>query len=811
LLLFSTLLQASDNGVVKGVVLDTLGQALPGTQATLSATGSEAPPLMLVCDVQGAFEFTGLADGSYALHVSLPGFQEQTVNVDIAGGPPIAVEIVLDLAVLSETVTVYAEVKKLVEVETPSGEAEVEEDVLLYAPLVEENYDNALPLLPGVVRGPNGLINMNGARSNQSGFRLGGADVTDPLTGETTFSPPLEAVESLEVFQNTYTAEYGRVASGTIDALTRAGGDEWKYQVHNMFPRFRFDGVTIHGVDKFAPRVQVGGPLVPDKLFISQSFTYFFQRSRVKDLKDALGFAFSEEILEGVSALTRLDYQVNPRHRLTGILSLSPTDIDSVGISTLQSFEASPDLETRGFNAVVTEQAILGKSILETQVSVQKFDVDVRPKSGETAVVTVTGNFDNYFNHLDRDSLQVQWRQSFLTPMRNRLGDHSVKIGYDVLYSDYDGIDASLPVDVLRADGSRFQGIDWSGSPEGGASNTQYAAFLQDRWRPSRRLQLDLGLRYDHERIAKEHHVAPRASFSLSPSASEKTVFKGGAGLFYDKLFLNIDDYRRRQRRVETPFGPDGVTPSGPALVFQNTVEGGEIDVPLSKNWNLEVDRSINRTLAVRVKYSERHGSNESIIDYLPSGPNGPELRLSSRGRSRARELEVTARTRWGSQNELIFSYAYSKAEADLNDFVSVFGNRRSAILVPNEFSLQPFNAPHRFLSWGLLQVPKNVIFSYVLEVREGFPFTIVDESQQPVGGRNRGGRFPSLATLDVRFDKLVKLHINDWSARIGFQIFNVLDRFNPRDVQNNLASPIFGTLTNTVDREFRLKFILVF
>lgn len=53
----------------------------------------------------------------------------------------------------------------------------VGEKVLNTAPNKDERFDSVLPLIPGVVRGPDGLISMEGTRASQGGSLLNGANV----------------------------------------------------------------------------------------------------------------------------------------------------------------------------------------------------------------------------------------------------------------------------------------------------------------------------------------------------------------------------------------------------------------------------------------------------------------------------------------------------------------------------------------------------------------------------------------------------------------------------------------------------------
>ncbi|MGH9158691.1 MAG: hypothetical protein ACRD2X_01725 [Vicinamibacteraceae bacterium] len=47
--------------------------------------------------------------------------------------------------------------------------------------------------------------------------------------------------------------------------------------------------------------------------------------------------------------------------------------------------------------------------------------------------------------------------------------------------------------------------------------------------------------------------------------------------------------------------------------------------------------------------------------------------------------------------------------------------------------------------------------------------------------------------------------------ARVGLQFFNLTNHFNSRDVQNNAGSPTLREFANSVDRQVRLKFVLLF
>ena len=78
-----------------------------------------------------------------------------------------------------------------------------------------------MPLIPGVLRGPSGEINMSGARASQSATELNGADVTDPVTRTTQINLPTETVSSVQVLTSPYDTQYGGFAGAVSTVETK--------------------------------------------------------------------------------------------------------------------------------------------------------------------------------------------------------------------------------------------------------------------------------------------------------------------------------------------------------------------------------------------------------------------------------------------------------------------------------------------------------------------------------------------------------------------------------------------------------------
>src|SRR6202030_4318408 len=128
----------------------------------------------------------------------------------------------------------------------------ISQSVVEKAPNQEEKIDSLLPLVPGVVRGPDGRINMKGAQSTQAGWLVNSANVTDPATGDQAINLPIDVVSSVQVISNPYDPEYGKFPGAISSVETRSGSlQKFHVSVQNLIPRARDRDGHIVGIGAF--------------------------------------------------------------------------------------------------------------------------------------------------------------------------------------------------------------------------------------------------------------------------------------------------------------------------------------------------------------------------------------------------------------------------------------------------------------------------------------------------------------------------------------------------------------------------------
>lgn len=807
-ILFASAVAFAQSGSIKGkVVADIPDQKriLPGVTVSLSGERLGEKKLQTVSDNEGVYSFPGLIAGDYVVTVEFEGFKKYEKTLSIQIEATVEHDILLHPVPLSESVTIKEDRTDAVKTESTTPSV-ITTEALRDAPLIDQKFQDALPLLPGVVRGPDGNLNIKGTRPSQSGILVSSLNVTDPVTGAPAIELPLEAVDTIQVHSNPYSAEFGKFTGAVTTIETRSGSNDLRYLFTGVLPRPRWRDGSLFGIGAATPRIAVGGPIKKDKLFFFQSVEYRFVRTNVPSL-ETLDERQRDIQRESFDSFSRIDYVVNKNNRLTGSFSIFPQKIDYFNLNTFNPSDTTANFHQRGWFLAFNEQATFESgALLQSSFSVKQFDGDIFGNSAAPYLITPDRNFGGWFDRQHRDSRRYELLELFnFAPLKWR-GTHAFKTGLNVSRTSFDGTDRSSPVRIQRADGTTHQLIEFAGAGELERQQTELSTFLHDKWIVNTRVVFDLGLRYDRDSVGKNNNVAPRLGFAFTPTNSDRTVLRAGIGIFYDKIPLNVGSFDQFQSLRITTFANDGVTPiDGPRLLLNTAPE--DLENPYSLAWNLQVDHQVNNRLLLRLGYEERNTRRDFVLE-----PSEDALLLQNNGRSRYRELQAVARFRFQEGRNIFLSYVRSQARGNLNDFNTYFGNLKHPVIRPDEYGKQPFDAPNRLLFWGDFALPYDVVATPVVDWHSGFPFSLLNEEQDFVGPRNEGGRFPQLLTFDLLVTKglTIRFRGKKYKGRAGFTVFNITNHWNPRDVQNNLDAQQFGTFYNSPDRSVRLKFEFV-
>jgi len=794
--------RSATSGSIRGDVFTTTQNGepavLPGARIVLHGLINKETE----SDAQGAFAIEGLPPGMYDIEASAPGLNA-VLAVEVKPGEASFLPIELTMAAVESSVTVSA--NDVPTIEEPAEKNTITQSVVEEAPNQNEKIDSLLPLVPGVVRGPDGRINMKGAQATQAGWLVNSANVTDPATGGQAINLPIDVVSSVQVISNPYDPEYGKFTGAVSSVETRTSNlEKFHLSAQNFVPRARDRDGHIVGIGAFTPRVTLTGPIVKDRLAFTQSFEYRFVRTPVESLP-ALQ---RDSKLESFDSFSQFDLKINEKQTATLSVAVFPQKLDYLGLNTFNPQPSTPNLHQRGYQISAQHHFVFASgALLSSQVAYESFDADLFANSADPYRLLVETTEGGFFNQQNRDTDRVEWQEMYQSSTKHLYGTHQLKAGFDFSHSSYDGHQELLPVDIVGIGGLPLERIDFSAATNFSVHQNEFAWFLGDQWTPSSRITFDFGLRFDRDSVTDSTHAAPRAALTVALTNDRKTLLKAGAGLFYDRVPLNAPAFPRFPDRTILTFDPAGAVLS--SVPYSNVINGA-LQNPRSETWNVEVDRQVMDRLLVRVAYQQRNTVHDLFVEPVTS-PNGSFLSLDSRGRDFYREFQITGRYQIG-HHTLNASYVRSKATGDLNDFNQFFGNNPQPVIQANARGPLPFDVPNRFLAWGEFIAPWKVTVLPVWDIHTGFPYSVVNETRDFIGLRN-DQRFRRFNSVDFQALKEFSIPFRgkEHKVKAGFGVFNLFNSFNPRDVQNDVDSSRFGQFFNGPNRTFRGKFVFGF
>jgi len=801
---------------LKGMVVSGNGSPIAGAVCSLKGIGLQAEGIGVTTNERGEFDFPGLEPGEYDLVcVAVGHLPASEAGLKVATENPTLLQIVLpESQKLRQSVEVHESATPLATENTPST-GHVNTQQLSTLPLVHEEFLAALPLVPGVVRTPDGKINIKGSEEGQSMLLVNNTEMVDPITGSYSIDLPPDAIESLDVSKTPYNAEYGHFSGGLTTVVTKPPSDKWDFQLYDVVPSFRFEEGHLSGVDGNSPRIRFTGPLNSNHLTMSESLTYFMHKQIVRGLP----WPHDQTIYQGVNSFTNFQYVVSSQHLITFNLHIFPDRQEWADIDSLVPQTASSNYGQRGFSVGIQDRRVFDSGGLASATfQYTRFSSYGHGQGIADMQVTPNGWGGNFFNAYTRTADQGEARETYQFPRREWHGKHELKVGGDGVYRTFGGISRSMPVNVLRLDGTLAEQITFSGPGLLSAHDLEMGVFIQDHWALGDRFALDSGLRFSGQTLGSAAAISPRLGFEYAPGKNNRTILRGGAGVFYAGMPLLGGSFTDNPDRMITLYNLQG-NPLGLPVTLQNVyahVDNQKIQIlppgedlestPYNVTWNLELDRELGSRVTLRFSYLASRTYDLFVVGPQQLPGTSPLLLMTNTGGSRYQEFETTVRYRTNRYTDVDFSFVHSSARGDLNVLSQVYVPFEEPVIRPNFFSALNSDIPNRFLTWGQFKIPWKITASPVLDLHTGYPYSAVDVLQNYVGQPN-SLRLPTFLSLDLKLGKDFRIPFLPWvrkhTLRGAIGAYNVTNHLNPRDVYNNVTSPYFGHFAGPQHRTY--------
>jgi hypothetical protein len=829
-----------------GRVVDAQLAATPGASVTVRSL-STSTTWMATSDDGGRFAFAMLPPGEYGVEVSLSGFvtwRAEAVTLQV--GQERQLDVQLLIGNVQQDVVVRGDTRPLntvVDGVLPAPRIESlplnGRNFLELAMLVPGNAPTPVfdPTKTNSV-----LVSSAGQMGRGGNITIDGQDNNDDVVGGPLLNLPIDAVQEFQIATNRFGADLGRSAGSVINVVTRSGTNA----THGSAAIFaRDDGwtavpATLENADESAPfdRQQFsgafGGPLRRDRVFWFGAGEFRYQDGAVMvGTRDTTTRTITRSfapapLRDGLWSL-RLDTGGSASRFMVRYAGEWATDTAASALERAIGSATQRQEATNRFNSVLGTWTTAPRSTFVNALSgsVSTFLNDTVP--------VATGPQLTFPSLQDGASFRMPQatEQTRLQIANNATwvrGAHSIRAGGELqrvlsslslgvfqqgrieLVEDFPSFDHTgdgriddndLLFAVTLRSGKPTQSLDLDE-----VNNTHVAGFVQDDWSVSSRLQLNAGMRYEidtdvnnqsragelnpivqpfvtGDRKRDLNNLGPRVGFAWSSGGQHNLLLRGGYGIYYDRIVLQIQtlerglDGRALPNEVRAgnvffldpntgrlpPFAPTLSNPFTGFILPGAGASGINIIDPQLQNPTVH---QFHLGLEARVRGTNLRidGLHNQGVHFLIGRTVGEVFNPVVGGPDRVVNIESSARTKYDAMllsadrqfaggHFLRASYTLAKAFNYANDDQIPFLN---GPIDPNdlrrEFGPTPNDRRHRFVANGQARIAGGVSIAALWTISSGVPMDIMmpdGQSRIPTLQRNAGGRqFQTAAELNA-------------------------------------------------------------
>lgn len=671
-----------------------------------------------------------------------------------------------------------------------------------------------------------------------------GADNNDDVVGGTLQNFPQDGIGEFQIATNRFSAEVGRSASSAINIVTKGGSNEFhgsgaffyrNSRLSSVLPTLDRALVQTEGrppFDREQYAVSIGGPIKRDRAWFFGAFEYRNQDGVViTGLSDLAArrvvTSFSAAPLNDLLFTARGDWQTGKNDRMA--FRYADQREDDIDRGSLRRPIGTADNRQHSFNryhsfvynwthtfspTILNDFVFHENNFLNRIPSFVENENEIRFPSVQDG-----GNF-RIPQQTPQNRVQFRDNLSWIT------GAHALKFGgefqridagavFDLFGSgtietsedfglqDRNGDGQINDNDIVIADTIRSAAPVRPPTVED-LDNYYFAFYAQDDWKVRPNFTLNLGLRWEVDTDVKNlkhfneinpillpftgtsrsreyNNFAPRIGFNWDPWRNGRTSIRGGYGIYYDRIVLEVPLLERlldgRKLGIEVRLGSECNTPdlscSGagtflpgtPTLAnpFTGTPIPGQgiginildknLSTPYVQQFNLGFQRELTRDLIFSADYIHSFGSKFIIGRFIGSvfnpsiGGTDGVVNIESSVKTWYDGLLLNAQKRFSDHYSINASYTLQKSFNFSNDDQIPF---QVPPLDANNLRLDkgppPNEERHRFTFYAVVDMPYGFQISPIYTLASDVPFDIqlppdIGSTRIPQLQRNAGGR----------------------------------------------------------------------
>lgn len=808
------------SAAIAGTVFDPSGAEVPDATVTLKRGPKELSSVKT--DASGQFRFEGIPQGNYSIEILQEGFQPSLTPVQVQEKPPAALTITLSLAQLVSQVSVTA---GAVQVSTDTAEnrdsVNADQNLLENVPIFDQDYVAAMSAFLDA-----GSLGTNGAQLIINGVEVTSATIT------------ASAIQQVRINQNPYSAEFARPGRGNIEIITKEATSDYHGTLN-----FIFRDSVINARDPFAlvrapeqRRIIEGAISGP----VGHSKTTSFLLSGHRQEEDLQSIVFAEglsgPIRENVASPKRdtlislhIRHQFSTNHSAYWQYNEWEYPSFNQGVGNFVLPEAGTNSDQWEREWIFNDRLTLSpKWLLQSQILIG-WEHHATTSVTDAPKIVVQDSFTSGGAQIDLVNTE---RHATLNEVASwSSGKHFVKFGLNVpdwsrrgivnhsnfgttyFFSSLQDYAAQQPY-AFRQQAGSGEVLYWQ---------QELGGFVQDDYRVLPNLSLSLGLRYNWQNhLHDNRQFAPRIAFAYSPRKSRKTVFRGGAGVFYDRtgagplgdllLYngLTLLSYLIKNPTYPSPFINGGSLADFPTDVVQFDPA---IHEPYSIQYSFGVERQLAKQTTLAVTYNGSVGISlfRSLDvnaplppDYLvvPDPSVGVLRQIESSGRQVSNSLQITLRGDLPHRITGLTQYTLSRTDNNTGGITWFPANQYD---LSGEWSRADFDQKHRFNLLESYSPGKSFTLGIGVTAASGKPYSLTSGGDiygtgltngRPPGVPRNSLEGPAYVDLDSRLSRdffLSRRKEKGNVLTVAFDAFNLLNHVNYVAFVGNLQSPFFG------------------